>query len=218
MTPLDSDGPELLLAEIRKEASRQREEILKRARDAAQKAVQEAEQTAKKTVQDKLMAAHAEGERRTESILATVMVESTRMRAEKTEEVLQSIHDQARERLRQGDGLMERESLVILTAQALPRMAGHNFVLRVSSHDSAALGKGLAQEILRGLGELNVELEIRADPLIAKGRWLLQDEEGRQLWELGHEARLERLWPELRRSVAAEAKLMTHGPPQPGAP
>lgn len=217
MTPVDSEGPELLRSEIRNEASRQREEILNRARDAAGQALEEAEQTAKKILEDRLNAAHAEGERRTESILATVMVESTRMRAEKTEEVLQSIHDQALERLRQRDGL-DRQSLAILTAQALSRMKGHCFILRVSSHDSAALGKGPVEEILQKLSNSTLDLEIRADPSIANGRWLLHDEEGRQFWELGHEARLERLWPELRRFVAAEAKLMTHGSPQTGAP
>lgn len=217
MTLVDSEGPELLRGEILNEASRQREEILNRARDAARQALEEAEQTAKKMVEEKLNAAHAEGERRTESILATVKVESTRMRAEKTEEVLQSIHDQALERLRQRDG-PDHESFAILTAQALSRMKGHSFVLRVSSHDLAALGEGPAQEIAQRLGNSDLHLEIRADPSIAKGRWLLQDEEGRQLWELGHEARLERLWTELRRFVAAEAKLMTHGPLQPGAP
>lgn len=218
MTPVNSEGPELLRGEIRNEASRQREEILNRARDAAGQALEEAEQTAKKILEDRLNAAHAEGERRTESILATVMVESTRMRAAKTEEVLQSIHDQALERLRERDGFMDRRSIEILASEALSRMAGHSFVLRVSSQDSAALDNDLSQEILSGLSNSTAHLEIRADPSIAKGRWLLQDEEGRQFWELGHEARLERLWPGLRRFVAAEAKLMTHGPPQPGAP
>ncbi len=218
MKPLDSEGPALLLAEILKEASRQREETLKGARDAARKTVEEAEQTARKTLEDRLRAAHAEAERRTESLLATATVESTRLQAARTEEVLQSIHDEARERLRQGCEPAERGSLAVLTAHALSRMAGQNFVLRVSSHDAAALGKGLAQEILHGMGESTVHLDIRADPSIANGRWLLQDEEGRQLWELGYEARLERLWPELRRFIAVEAKLMTHGTPQPGAP
>jgi hypothetical protein len=51
-------------------------------------------------------------------------------------------------------------------------------------------------------------VELGEDPSAKKGEWILQDEEGRQIWELGLEARLERLWPELRRQIAAQCGLV----------
>ena len=218
MNALDADGSELLRREIMDEASRQKFEILRRAREAADQSVAAAEQAAAQLLEEKLAWARAEAQRRADAMLAAALVESTRMRSARTEDLLQGFYDKALEQLRSRNGAAGREVIVALTTEALTRMAGDAFVLRLSTHDLAALGGGLSEEIRQRAAQPLLNLEVSEDPSAANGDWILQDREGRQLWELGLETRLERLWPQLRRQVAVHAQLTASDQPATGQP
>jgi hypothetical protein len=67
------------------------------------------------------------------------------------------------------------------------------------------LGGGLLEAIRRRWTRPWLKLDVGDDPEARDGDWILQDEEGRQMWYLGLEARLDRVWPDLRRQIAAQA-------------
>ncbi|HEY3353129.1 MAG TPA: hypothetical protein VGQ83_07785 [Polyangia bacterium] len=142
--------------------------------------------------------ARAEAARRAAAILATVPVEAGRLRAARIEAVLGEIHDEARRRLVAGDGGVPAETLVALAAEALARMEGDAFVLRL--RPGARLD---VDEVRRRAGRPGLELTALADPAVADGGLIVEDAAGRQVWDDRLAARLERLWPELRRRLVA---------------
>jgi vacuolar-type H+-ATPase subunit E/Vma4 len=203
MPPLESNGPELLRHEIIEEARRESEEILGRARETAARLTTKAEQEAAKARTEKLDGARAEAKRRQEAILATISVETNRMRLARIEQWLEDVHDRAGERLTTRDGVPEREALAELAAQALHSMTGDQFVMRLPPGDLPRLGDAFLEEVQRH-GAPAVKLRFEAATGMKKGSCLLLDDEGRQMWDIGLKPRLERLWPELRRQIAAQ--------------
>lgn len=196
-----------LRAEILKEASRQREQILQRAQATADHLMADAKEQARQTSDVQLQAALVEANRRREAILATVVVEAKRFWLNRTEELLHALHDQVQERLRTGNGFTRRQALIERAAEALARMHGDAFVLRLSTHDAEEVGLNLTEGILQRAKREVVKLDLISDPDAQDGDWVLQDVKGQQRWRLGLEARLERLWPELRCQVAAQLRL-----------
>ncbi len=208
MTAPKPNGPEKLRSAILEEAGRQRKEILRRARESADHLLAKAEEEARAAADARLQAAQAEAERRREAIIASASVEINRLALAQTEAVLNSIRDEALELLRREEGFDRRTTLIELAADALKRMSGESCRLRLSRADLQALGPDLAEGIRRRSTRPLLKLEITADPLAKNGDWTLQDEEGRQMWALSLEARLDRLWPELRRQIVAQAGLV----------
>jgi vacuolar-type H+-ATPase subunit E/Vma4 len=196
-----------LRAEILNEANRQREEILRSAQEAAAGLMDRAEREARQASDAQLKAATAEANRRREAILSTVAVEAKRLMLNRTEEVLNALHDSVRKQLREGKESDRRQALIELAAQALTGMHGNNFVLRLSPADADELSQTLLDAIPRRAGRLEVKLELTRDPEVRDGDWILQDDEERQQWKVGLEARLERLWPDLRRQIATQLGL-----------
>jgi vacuolar-type H+-ATPase subunit E/Vma4 len=208
MTAPGTDGPELLRREVLEEARRQADEILRSAGATADQLIAKAEQETEQARQGKLEAARSEAKRRQEAILATVPVDANRTRLARTEQLLRSIYDQARDQLRRGGGIDRRRVLIGLAVEALARMSGNAFGIRVSSADLRAFGDGTAEEIRRRLARPLLNVELGEDPEAKDGDWILQDADGRQMWDLGLESRLDRLWPDLRRQIAAQAGLV----------
>ncbi len=211
MTTPDPNAPGLLRQEILEEARRRKEDILRQARHQAEATVAKAEKEAEQFRRERLEAARAEAKRRTEAILATVPVEAGRMRSARIEELLQAIHDRAQAHLQARAGFDYRDTIARLSAQALKHMAGETFRLRLSAADHRALGDGLAEEIRNGCGRAPLTLQLVQDPNLKDGEMLIQDEGGRQVWNLSLDACLERCWPELRRQIAAHTAILEHG-------
>jgi vacuolar-type H+-ATPase subunit E/Vma4 len=203
--------PEPLRREILEEARRQQEEILRQARHQAEAVVAKAEMEAEQFRKERLEAAAAEAKRRTEAILATVPVETGRMRSAGIEELLQAIHNRAREHLQARIGFDYRETIARLSAVALQQMAGASFRLRLSASHDRVLGDGLAEAIQTCCGSSTPTLRLIADSNLKDGDVLIEDEGGRQIWNLSLDARLERCWPELRHQIAAQAGFMPQG-------
>jgi vacuolar-type H+-ATPase subunit E/Vma4 len=193
--------PDTLCAEILADARRECDEIIRHARQEAEVLLAKAATDAEKARQEHLDAAHGEAVRRKELILATVAVEVNRMRSSRIEKLLRSVHDEIRHQLATREGFDYRETLVALAGDAVSRMTGDAFILKLSTPDRAAFGDVLARSIKRGT-------QITEDPAIAGGGVVIETTDGRQAWDHRLHTRLERLWPELRRQIAIHAGLV----------
>ena len=195
------NSPGGLREEILAGARRESAEILGRARQEAGVLLAKAAAEAEQIRQDHLGQARTEAARRQELILATVAVETGRMRSARIESWLQSIEEATRQKLQARDGFDYRETILALAVEALSRMTGDTFVVKLAPADRAALDRGLAEEIGRRAGR-PLTITIADDPTIKDGGLIIQDREGRQIWDNRFLSRLERLWPELRRQIA----------------
>ncbi len=201
-------APEILREEILADARRESEGIIRRAQQEAETLLANAAADADKVRQERLDQARVEAARRKELILATVPVEAGRLRAARVEALLQSVCDEVRRRLLAREGLDYRETIVALAAEAVSQMAGETFAVKLSPPDRADLGAGLAEEIVRRVGRLPLRITLSNETTITGGGLLVQDSEGRQVWDNRFAPRLQRLWPELRRQIAVQTALV----------
>jgi vacuolar-type H+-ATPase subunit E/Vma4 len=211
----NQNAPNILREEILADARREGDEILGNTRQGAEALIAKAAAEADKLRQERLDQARAEAARRKESILATVPVEAGRLRAARVEELLESVHDEVRRRLTARDGFNYRESLAALAAEAIKQMHGSAFIVKLSAADRAAFGDELAQEIACRVGQ-SLNLTVSNDAALKESGPIIEDVEGRQMWDNRLLARLERLWPELRRQIAVESALVTENMPAGG--
>jgi vacuolar-type H+-ATPase subunit E/Vma4 len=200
---------DVLCEEIRAEASRRAEDILRRAREEAASIRAWAATEAQNVREERLKQARGEGACWTELALAIVPVEAVRRRVARIEVLLQAIYDEARRRLAAGEGFDRRNVLVALAAEGLARMAGETFVVKMAAQDRASLGEGLADAIRSQAGRTPLTISLADDPAIAAGGGVIvQDCEGRQVWDARLLVRLDRLWPEVRQQLAANTGLV----------
>jgi len=204
----DPDTALVLRDEILAEARRQGEEIVSRAKQDAEASLAAAAAEADMVGRERLDQAHAEAARRSETILATVSVETGRLQAERIETLLESVHVEARHRLSAREGLEYREALITLASYAISRMTGEAFVLRISETDRSFLGEGLAGDIARRTGRQAEAIAVSYEPDFTGGGVVVENAEGRQMWDNRLEKRLDRMWPELRRRIAAKASFV----------
>jgi vacuolar-type H+-ATPase subunit E/Vma4 len=204
----NQDSAAVLREEILAEAQRESEGILTRARQYAEDVLATATAAAKKAREEHLDRARAEAARRRELILATVSVEAGRLRVARVESLLESVHEEARRRLLVHDGFKYREAVITLAALAASHMEGVAFVVKVSEADRALLGDGLAEEVTHRVGRsaLNVTVSYESD--VTGDGVIVEDAEGRQMWDNRFLKRLERMWPELRRQIAIQASFV----------
>lgn len=203
----DQDAPNILREEILADARRQSGEIIQRARQEVEALLAEAAADANKLRQERLDQARAEAARRRELILATVPVEAGRLRSARVEELLESVHDEIRRRLTARDGFDYRESVAALAAEAIKQMHGTAFIVKLSAADRAAFGDELAREVIRRVGQ-SLNLTVSNDATLKESGAIIEDAEQRQVWDNRLLARLERLWPELRRQIAIQTGLV----------
>lgn len=205
--------PENNLCEaILREAKSRGEEIILRARAQAAELIAQAEAEAKKTQREKLAVAEAEAARRREGILATVPIEANREHSSRVAALAQTIFEQACQKLVARLDYDYHASLVALAAEALNCMPGDAFVIRLSPADRAALGNSLAGEIAERARPRPGNISLVDDPAITNGGLVVQDAEGRRVWDNRLPQRLERMWPELRRQIAVRAGWMAENP------
>ena len=207
----------VLCGEILADARRQAGEILQGARQAAGTLLTQAAAEADQARQARLEQARAAAAHQRELILATVPVETGRMHTARVEAVLESVRQEVLLRLMARASYDYRQALVTLAAEAMSRMTGDAFVVKLSPGDRESLGAGLVEEIARRVARGALQLTLLAEPAITDGGVILQDEQGRQSWDNSWPARLERLWPELRRQIAARTGLLADRPETGGA-
>jgi vacuolar-type H+-ATPase subunit E/Vma4 len=216
MATQNSNSPEVLSREILAAAGRECDELLHRARQTAESLLAAATAEAARIRREKLDAARAEATRQTELVLATIPVEAGRLRAARTEALLENIRETARHQLESChfDG---HETVVALAAEAIRRMPGTDFVLKLSAADHTAFGDKLPEETRQRAGHLPLKLTAVADPTVTDGGVIVQDAGGLRIWDNRLLPRLDRLWPELRRQIALRTGLVEKNTPTGGA-
>jgi vacuolar-type H+-ATPase subunit E/Vma4 len=202
------NSPEILREEILADARHESEEVIRRAQEQSADLLAKATAKADKVRQDRLEQARAEASRRAESILATVPVEAGRLRSDRVEALLQSVREEILRRLLTREGFEYREAIVELAARAVSQMAGDAFVVKLSPADRAEFGAGLAEKISRRVGRSPLSIVISEDATVTGDGVYVQDTDGRQVWDNRFAARLEQLWPELRRQIAVQTALV----------
>lgn len=201
---IDQNSAEVLRDEILVDARKEGEEIVIRAKRDAEVFLTNAAAEADQIRQARLDKARAEAAHQSALILATVPVETGRLRSARIEAMLESVRKEAHQRLLAREGFEYREAVIALASHAINQMAGTVFVAKVSEEDHAILGDGLAEEITRAVGR-PVSITISQEPGITGGGVVVEDAEARQVWDNRFAKRLERLWPELRQQIAVEA-------------
>jgi vacuolar-type H+-ATPase subunit E/Vma4 len=209
----ESKPHERLREEILTEARREAERIIHAADQEAAALLQRANAAAEEFRSEFLKGAEADAARRRETILARLPVETNRARSAKAESVLESIRQEVGRRLEERQGFDYQEAIITLAAEAVAGMTGDAFVLQLSSSDGAVAREDLPDEITRRLGGATLNLKVGADSEIEGGGVVVADAEGRQLWDNRLLARLERMWPDLRRQIALRTSLVAGGKP-----
>ncbi len=204
----DRDAAGILSEEILEEARKEAGDIVKRAGQEAENILAAAEAEGRRVRDEQLTRARAEAVRRTELIQATVPLETGRMRVQRIEALLESVHGQARERLRARSGFVHRDAIVALAAAAINQMTGAAFSVKVPMADAAMLGDGLRDDIARRVGQPELEILLSADPDAGESGVVVEDADVRQVFDNGLLKRLERMWPDLRRQIAQEASFV----------
>ncbi len=216
METLDQSAQEALCEAILAEARRESEQAVRRAQDEAAALLSQAAAEADQLRQERLAQARAEASRTAELILATVPVEAGRHRSGEIEALLQTICERARGQLAQRQKLDYRATVVSLAAEAVSRMEGGAFLVKLPAAERRAIGDGLAEQITHRLGRPSLSITISDEPTLPEDGLLVQDPQGRQVWNNGLQARLERLWPELRRQIAVRTSLVPRDSPAGG--
>ena len=203
MTPDEPNPQDVLREEILADARRQAERTVRRAERDAEDALAQARKEADADRDSRLDAARREAERRRNLVLAAIPVEEARMRAQRVEEVLEAIRDEARRRLAERGGEEYRRTLVRLAAEAVSNMAGERFVLELGAADLKAVGNGLADDVRKAVGRQGLQIAVAPEPADIETGVIVRDADGRQVVDNRLVARLERLWPALRLAIGA---------------
>jgi vacuolar-type H+-ATPase subunit E/Vma4 len=203
----NQNSTEKLHEEIFAEAQRESEEIIIHARQDAEIFLTSAGAVADRTRQERLDHARAEATLRSSLIRATIPVETGRLRTLRVETLLESVREEALRRLLTREGFEYRETVIVLAADAIRQMTGDIFTVKLSSSDQDILGDGLSEEITLRVGRA-VNITVSLEPDMTGSGVMVEDSEGRQVWDNRLLKRLERLWPELRRQIAIEAALV----------
>lgn len=206
ITP-EPNSPDALSEAILAEGGRERDEIIRRAQQESGLTLATAVAEADKIRREQLDSARAEAARRGELILATIPVETGRLRSARIEGILESVHEEARREL-QACKLDGHKIVVTLAIEAIHRMPGTDFILKISTADHAVFGDKLAEEICQRAGRSLLNITIAADSTVTDAGVVVESADGFQIWDNRLLPRLERLWPELRRQIAAQTPLV----------
>ena len=201
------DPQATLRQEILADARRQAERLLRRARQEAEALAAQAEQEASGQREQTLEQARQTAARQTALVLARLPVVRARLRAAHIERRLLAIREAAAARLAPTEHPLSRDALLALIAEPAGAMAGEAFEVRLSRIDRLTLTDTFVDEIRRRAGKPGLELRL-AEPLPDTDTGpVLSDPEERQIWDNRLARRLARLWPGLRRQVAADTGL-----------
>lgn len=213
----NQDATEKLHEEILSDARMEAEKIVFRAKQDAEAFLTNAAAEANRVGQERLDQAREEAARRSALILSVVTVETDRFRAARIEALLESVYDEARQRLLDREDFEYRETVINLASNAISRMAGSAFVVKLPDTEKTTVGNNLADEIVRRVGQ-PVSITISYEQDTAGGGVVVEDAEAHQLWDNRLLRRLARLWPELRRQIALGAGFVVETEPKGDSP
>lgn len=202
MTPIEPSAEALLCQEIRVEARREAEGILRQAREDAEALLARTAEA----VEAERAAARAEAQGRAgrvrEAMLAAGAVALARDRSERIEGLLRDVRDEVGRRATEAWRREPRAVLVALVAEAVRGMPDGELVLRLGPEERKALGDGVETEIFQRAGVRPRAIRWQVDAAMSGAGVRIEDAGGRWSWDNRLGARLERMWPELRRQIA----------------
>ena len=203
-----SDPTDTLAEQILADARKQAEPIGERAEREAEAALRKATEEAEREREGAVQRAQQSAELGAQRIRARAGLEVENIRRRATEQVLLHVRDEAMKELTAATGSPQYHGqLRGLVLAALRAMSGERFKLVMRAEDRDAYGKSIARAVCelapRELGR-QVEIMVSDDTIRAAGGLLVGTADGRQVCDQTFEARLERLWPQLRQQMARD--------------
>lgn len=206
-TAPDTAPQEALREEILSDARHQAERLLRRAQQEAKTLTEKADAELETWRNEHLEQAKTEAARRARLISAGISLERSRMRAQRVETLLQELYEDTRQRCADRATLDVRQTVITLAAEAVCGMAGTQFIIEIAACDREAMGHDWLDEVGGLVNRPDLKLEAR----FAEDRRdigpVVRDADERQIWDNRLVARLERLWPEMRRELAKSLAL-----------
>jgi len=195
----------VLSDEILKDAATKADRIRKRAEREAKKTLAAAATEAEGAREKVLDVARGRADRAAQSILATVEQEAARDLSAAREAELDKMFEAARQRLtalRQAQG--DYPAVVAaLAIQAIQAMAADGVTLELAEADRAMATDAWLADVRRRVGR-DVAITVSEQPAAIGGGIVVRSADGHLLYDNSFAARLRRLWPDLRRELAAK--------------
>lgn len=217
MSMTEHDPSAVLRQEIGDDARRLCDDILSCARRDAEALLGREGSAAIEDRLKRLEEARSEGARRRDLTLAAVFVETRRLYLARIEALLGTLREEAEKHLAARNGFDLRESVINLASEAVRGMTGDEFVVRLAERSRPLLGGTLEEEIVSRSGRPGVKVTVSWDPGMSDDGPIVTDAGENQVWDNRYRARLERLWPQMRRAIAAEVFPAGAGDPEGGA-
>ncbi len=217
MSMTEHDSSAVLRQEISDDARRQCDDMISCARRDAEALLGREGSAAIEARLKRLEEARSEGARRRDLTLAAVFVETRRLYLARIEVLLGSIREEAAKHLAARNGFDLRESVINLASEAVRGMTGDEFVVRLAEGSRPMLGGALEEEIASRAGRPGVKITVSWDARMSEDGPIVTDAAEKQVWDNRYRARLERLWPQIRRAIAAEMLPAAAGEPEGGA-
>jgi vacuolar-type H+-ATPase subunit E/Vma4 len=120
------------------------------------------------------------------------------------EALLETIHAAARETVAAMGADELRPALLGLSLEAARQLDGPRLRVKLSPRDHASCGADLGRSLAGLLDRPCADIEVVAVASQLDPGPVVEDQVGRQVWDNRLLARLERLWPALRRELAAK--------------
>jgi V/A-type H+-transporting ATPase subunit E len=186
--------------EILDDAHKRAERAVKRATRDAQKLTAEAEKNAEEEAQKILEQSRERARKQRAVILATVDIEIEKRRVARQEEMIKSVFDEALKRLRETRSYDYRQSVIQLASDALGKMQGNEYTIRLRTSDERFADDSLIEAIREKLNARDFNLRIETSS--ADAGPVVESSDGRQVYNNSFDARLRRLQDPLRKRVA----------------
>jgi V/A-type H+/Na+-transporting ATPase subunit E len=191
-------GDTVLIDEILADARKQVERAVKRAERDARKLLDEAQAAADAETAAALAEAGEQAEQISRTTDARIEQERVALRRRSRWQALDAVRDEAERALA---ALAESSDypavLTHLATLALADMAGDAFEIALRPEDATRFGVELPNQIAEAAAR-RVTVTLAADTLDAAGGLVVRSIDGRQSADQTFEARLRRLWPDLR--------------------
>ena len=196
------DTSDALIREIDADADAECRRLLESARSETAVHLAAARTEAVQEQQRRLAEAHDEAEHLAVTLRATIPLEERRLRASRIESLLESLRRRIQRALRTEAAARPRAHALHLAAEAIRHMDGTAFRLRGAVTARLGPESEVGEELSRLSGRSRLTIQIVADPSLAPGDVVVEDLASRRHADQSLDARLERLWPELRARIA----------------
>jgi vacuolar-type H+-ATPase subunit E/Vma4 len=192
----DNDAQNKINEEILADARTKAERALRSARREAEKITKKAQDDAEQIEQEVINHARGRAEAQAKIIQTATEPARRRIKLDVREEVLLSVISDAKVRLLNRDSDDYGRTLTALTAEAAELLQDEGLTAYLSSEDYDKFGAALPGRLL------GLTLEVRPASQPLEGGVIVETADGRRRVDNSIEARLERIYPELRREIA----------------